>query len=423
MGGSTRVTSLLISAVAVFAAAMLVLATPDAWAQSGVTLDEAVSRALSNSCAAIGGPSGPFGPGIRGPAPVVFDLCPTAASGAVQGTSGGSVTSETRETSPDEERRVRQRLRENREAENKLRGLSLFVLGEFEKFEKDITKFEPGYTSNTWGGTIGADYTFTAWALAGLAFNYAHVDGAFRRSSGGFDTDSYGPIVYAEFFPVRNLFVDLIAGYAHKESTIQRDVDFAGQTGNGFVERHGRAIGEPSANQYTVGVNIGYDFIFRNLTIGPRVGMNYKLTRVDSFNERSTFGRACNNGVCVAADTTGLELGYDPQEETSLTTITGLFASLAINTGVGVFIPQGTFEWVHEFEDSQRAINFHFRDDPQRHRLFFNNDPPDRDYFHLGAGLVVVLPRGFTPFVNYRTLLGYKDQWSHAVTLGLRFSF
>ena len=422
MGGSIRVRPQLISAVGAFTAAILLLVSPDVWAQRGITLDEAVSAALSNSCAALGGTGGNYGPGIGAPASIT-SLCPTAASGSVQGTSGGSVTAETREGAPDEERRVRQRLREKRDAATKLRGLSLFVTGDYEAFDKRITKFEPGYSSDRWGGTLGADYSFTDWAVAGIAFSYAHVDGTFRRSRGGFETDSYGPLLYAGLVPAQNFFVDVVAGYTRKESTIERDVDFAGSTGNGFLERHGTALGDPGANQYIVGVNTGYDFVIRNLTIGPRVGVNYKLTTVDAFAERSRDAISCLTGVCAPRISTGLELAYDRQEETSLTTVAGIFASLAISTGFGVLIPQGTFEYVHEFEDDQRAIRFHFVDDLQRHRLRFNNDPPDRDYFHAGAGLVLVLPGGFSPFLNNRALLGYKDQSSHAVTVGLRFSF
>jgi hypothetical protein len=226
----------------------------------------------------------------------------------------------------------------------KLRGLSLFVTGDYEAFDKRITKFEPGYSSDRWGGTLGADYSFTDWAVAGIAFSYAHVDGTFRRSRGGFETDSYGPLLYAGLVPAQNFFVDVVAGYTRKESTIERDVDFAGSTGNGFLERHGTALGDPGANQYIVGVNTGYDFVIRNLTIGPRVGVNYKLTTVDAFAERRRDAISCLSGVCAPRISTGLELAYDRQEETSLTTVAGIFASLAISTGFGVLIPQGTFE-------------------------------------------------------------------------------
>ena len=62
-------------------------------------------------------------------------------------------------------------------------------------------------------------------------------------------------------------------------------------------------------------------------------------------------------------------------------------------------------------------------EDLARERFTFENDPPDRNYFNLGAGIVLVLPHGISPFVNYRSLVGYKDQSSHTVTAGLRVEF
>ena len=412
-----------LSAAVGVTAVTVLFAVSGAAAQPGITLNEAVSGALSNSCRALGGPvPGTFGPGIGDP-PSVLSLCPTAASGNVQGTSGGSVTVGTREAAPDEERRVLERLKEHRGGDRKLRGLSLFASGEFEAFDKDVTKFEPGYDSDRWAGTVGADYAFSDAIVAGIAFNYAHTEGNFKRSRAGFDTESYGPLVYAGFTPARNLFIDVVAGYARKEYSIERDVDFAGSTGNGFVERHGSTIGKPSGNQYIAGVKAGYDFVVRSLTIGPRLGVNYKLTTIDGYSERGRGGVSCLNGTCFPVSTTGLELAYDRQEEASLTGVAGVLASWAISTGFGVLIPQGTFEYVHEFEDNQREIRFRFVDDLRRTKLRFHNDPPDRDYFQAGAGLVLVLPGGYSPFINYRSLIGYKDVSSHAVTMGLRFSF
>jgi outer membrane autotransporter protein len=416
--------------VGAIAAAVLLLLSPAASAQSGVTLDEAVSAALRFSCAAMGGTGGSYGRGIGTPTSTT-SLCPTAGSGAgVQGTSGGSVTSGTSQGLQDEERRLLQRLKDKRagvssaaSADMNLPGLGVFVSGEFEAFEKRFTTFEPAYNSNRWGGTIGVDYPLTSWIVAGIAFSYSRVEGDFRRSTGGFDTDSYGPLVYAGLVPARNLFVDFVAGYTRKEFLIEREVAFAGDTGNGFVERQGLAIGDPSGDQYTVGLSAGYDFIIDNLTVGPRIGVNYKLTTIDAFTERSRRSRSCLNGVCTDVNTTGLELAYERQQETSLKTVAGIFASLAISTGFGVLIPQSTFEYLHEFEDNQRDIRFRFVEDFQRHTFKFSNDPPDRDHFQVGVGLVALLPGGFSPFVNFRALLGYKDQSSHTVTAGLRFTF
>jgi hypothetical protein len=61
--------------------------------------------------------------------------------------------------------------------------------------------------------------------------------------------------------------------------------------------------------------------------------------------------------------------------------------------------------------------------DPDAGKFRFQNDPPDRNYFNLGAGIVAVLPHGFSPFLNYRALVGYKDQSSHIGTAGVRIEF
>jgi outer membrane autotransporter protein len=312
------------------------------------------------------------------------------------------------------------------DATSGLRGASVFVAGEFEAFEKDITRFEPGYRSESGGGTLGADYAFTNWMVAGAAFNYTHVEGNVSRSSGGFETDSYGGLVYAGFVPARGFFIDAVLGYARKDYLIDREIAYATNTltAGSPRTRNGIAAGQTSGDQYTAGVNAGYDFIVRNLTIGPRVGLNYMLTTVNGFTERGRRASGCDPFVgCRSLPATGLELTYERQAETSLTSVGGVFASLAISTVFGVIIPQTTFEYVHEFQDDQRSIRFRFAEDLNRTKLRFSNDPPDRDYFHTSVGLVFVLPSGLSPFINYRTLLGYRDYTRHAVTAGLRFSF
>ena len=69
--------------------------------------------------------------------------------------------------------------------------------------------------------------------------------------------------------------------------------------------------------------------------------MNYRFTTIDGFAERGRRARACLDASVATVPRLGLELAYDRQEETSLTTTVGLFASLAINTGFGVLIPAG----------------------------------------------------------------------------------
>jgi outer membrane autotransporter protein len=79
-----------------------------------------------------------------------------------------------------------------------------------------VTKFELGYNTDTGRASLGFDYAFNDHRFVlGGAFTYDKINGRFD-SGGRFDTDSYGPVVYATIVPVPMSFVDITAGYARK---------------------------------------------------------------------------------------------------------------------------------------------------------------------------------------------------------------
>jgi outer membrane autotransporter protein len=410
-------------------------------------LSEVVTGAVANGCAGLSGATVALEPPKYGPN--LARLCPFIPPGGGSGivvigfaggeSSASTLVSETGQDLTSEERRVLERLRKKRsdsfsaspsassDTAFGLAGLGLFISTEYEAFDKDITRFESGYTSSTWSGTAGVDYVFAEWAIAGIAFSYSSVAGTFAQRGGDFDTDSIGGLLYATFLPVRNLFVDVVGGYTRKHYSTNRAVSYSEtnflNNGTSFLtSATGTASGETDGDEYHARLNFGYDFVFRRFTFGPRLGVNYRYTTIDSFSEKGKNAVICDP-VCSQASGTGLELSYTKQHETSLTTVAGLFGSVAFSTPFGVVVPQATFEYVHEFADDQRTIHFSFAEDLSREKFRFQNDPPDRDYFNIGAGVVFVMPGGFSPFVNYRTLLGYKDHSSHTVTAGLRFAF
>jgi outer membrane autotransporter protein len=382
------------------AAALLLLLPSLARSVQAQTFQEAFVNALTSDSSTCLGLGGPYGPRLAA-------IC-AAGSGAA---ASASLSIDTRGEA--EEQRILRRLRERRDGGGAggaddamgLRGLSLFVSSDYESFEKGVTRFEPGYDRDTWGGTVGADYSFGGKAIVGLAFNYSHADGTFSRHGGTFETTAYSPLLYGSVLPAPNFFVDLLAGYTRRDYTIARRYSFAN---SGVSIPVAVAHGDTNGNEFKTGVNAGYDFVAGRLTAGPRVGFNFRENHIDSYAERGD---------------TGLELAYDKQHRTSFTSNVGAFASLAISTGIGVVVPQATLEWVHEFQDNQRVIYFHFVEDLGGTRLRFQTDTPDRDYFNAGAGVVLILPRGLSPFFNFRQFFGYRRQSSQTFTVGLRFAF
>ena len=47
-------------------------------------------------------------------------------------------------------------------------------------------------------------------------------------------------------------------------------------------------------------------------------------------------------------------------------------------------------------------------------------DKPDRDYMNFGAGIALVLPNGWLPFIDYEGQFARKALSRHRVTFGLR---
>jgi outer membrane autotransporter protein len=354
-------------------------------------LNEVLTRILSNGCEF----QGPFGNDLA-------NIC-NASPGGAGSSAATTATADTRGGGEQIYRRLRQRQGSASADTGGTRGFGVFGSFDYQSFDKDTSRFETGFDRDTVGGTIGADYLFASGMVLGLAVNYAHEFGDYD-GGGGFDHDAYGVLAYGSFVPIPNLFVDATAGYTWKDYSFDRRASFSVP---GFAVA-GSTRGNTDGDEFRVGVNTGYDFLFGRFTVGPRVGVLYRETTIDDYRES---GR------------TGLELAYDNQNVQSLTTTAGVFGSVAISTGIGVIVPQVTAEYVHEFLDDQRSVGFRLVQDLGRTRFLYQTEAPDRDYFNVGAGVAMVLPNGFQPFLNYRELLGYRDRSSHTVTVGLRVPF
>jgi len=368
-------------------------------------LNDVLTRLLGNTCTELGVPTtGPLTNICRG-------VPPTGSA------SGGTAATDTesRLGESEEQRREGRRLAERRAGlggspDQPGAGFGVFVNGDYQFLNKDNTRFETGFEQHTVGTTAGLDYSFRGRAIVGAAFNYAHEFGDFSGVSGGFDNDAYGITFYGSVVPLDNAFIDAFIGYTRKEYSFDRRVhlEVPDAGGGPSLVALGRTDADTSSDEFHVGVNLGYDFIIRNFTVGPRLGVNYRDMRIASFQEHGQ---------------TGLELRYDNQNINSLTTSVGAFASMAISTSFGVLVPQATAEYVHEFMNDQRTVGFTFVYTPSRPRFLFQTDKPDRDFFNIGVGSVLVLPGGKSVFVNVRQLLGYDDRTATTVTAGLRVPF
>jgi uncharacterized protein YhjY with autotransporter beta-barrel domain len=277
-------------------------------------------------------------------------------------------------------------------------GLGVFISADYQHKDKTATDFELGYESDSVGPTIGVDYMIGTNGVIGGAFDYSHGFGEYDNNYGDFDTDTYTLIVYGSYFPTDQSFIDLALGVGRKEFK-NAHVDEGG--GPGTVE------GDTDGIEFTADVTGGYDFSFDGFTVGPRLGLHFKRTDINSFAETSGDPAAATNA-------------YSDQEDDSLTGTVGVQASYAISTSFGVVVPQVNAEYVREFLDDREEVTVNFGCcGPATIKL----DQPDRNHFNLGAGVVVVLPDGINPFLSYEAEVANYLEETHTVTAGVRLGF
>lgn len=283
-------------------------------------------------------------------------------------------------------------------------GINLFFSAEYEALNRDITQFGNGYDSDLSRVTIGADYQFTQYILAGLAVDYAHHEGDFING-GGFEIDTLGGFAFGSFRPFEQFFLQVTAGYARKMYKRDRNTLFILGT-TPIQTFNGMAKSDYNANEVRTGVLMGYNHSIGNFTISPRTGIDFLHIDFGTFSE--------SGGA-------GMGLTIHDDELSSLQTSLGLQASVALSTGWGALVPQVGFDWIHEFKNDQRDVEVSFVDDTRANRFTFQTTNPERDWMELNAGAIMELKNKIQIFVNYRTLIGHSFFDSHAGTIGVRF--
>lgn len=158
-------------------------------------------------------------------------------------------------------------------------GLGVFVSADYQHKDKTATDFELGYDSDSVGPTIGVDYQLGTSGVIGGAFDYNHTFGDYKGSYGDFGTDTYTFLLYGSYYPTDQSFIDLAVGVGPKEFE------------NEHIDEGGGAStvkGSTDGFEFTADLSGGYDFSFGAFTVGPRVGLHYKRSEMNSFTETSS---------------------------------------------------------------------------------------------------------------------------------------
>jgi outer membrane lipase/esterase len=258
---------------------------------------------------------------------------------------------------------------------------------------------EPGFDFHTAGVTAGADYRVLPQLVLGLALGYGSTRNDFDGGAGDVTSKGISVSGYAGY-TLGGFHADAIFTYGWIDYDTERRIASA----VGPVT----AKGSPGGDQLAVGANVGYDFSFGALTIGPTLRLTYVDVTVDGFNERG-------GGV--------FNMRLRRQDTESLTTSVGGEVSYAIGVPFGVLTPLLRFEWEHEYLAGSRLVTGTLASDPTGTVFGIRTSAPDRDYFNLGVGLTGTFRSGVSAFFYYEALLGRDRVTNHSFTAGVRLEF
>lgn len=266
-------------------------------------------------------------------------------------------------------------------------------------------EFEQGYNSTIPSVTLGAGYSISNSLEAGLAFNYSNSNADFN-TGGGFNIDSYTPLLYVNYLPFDNAFANLALGYTRQDQTNNRLAVAVTNGGDTTNTSSGLTKGNFNANQYTLNFLSGYDYAIENVTIGPRVGVDARQWEMNGYQETTN---------------TGLELSYNGQNQTSVQSSLGLFASSAHSFTFGVLVPQISASWVHEFENNSRTVSAQFvQTQPGTGGFSFQTENPARNWAAIDLGVSLVMQKSMQVFANFSTVQGNRNFESYGGNIGLR---
>ena len=134
-----------------------------------------------------------------------------------------------------------------------------------------------GYDAKTGGVAFGADNATDGYFRVGGMVGWAvtDVDG---KGVGNNQTDifSYQATLYGSYEPGQS-FVEGFLSYAYNDIETQRTINFGGLNRTASGDTHG--------NQYSAKVAVGRDYGFGNLTVTPKMSVQYTRVVIDDFTE------------------------------------------------------------------------------------------------------------------------------------------
>lgn len=290
----------------------------------------------------------------------------------------------------------------------------------FDRSVSDETSRERSFDGYSYSVSAGADYRLDDRTILGFLLGFdrtrSDFDGADPgvnftppNSEGDSDVDSYSLTVFGSRNLDDNVYVDGSFGFAYNRYDFVRDAVFQ-ETARVIPQTNVLATGDTHGYTTTASLGTGYDAAIDAFTVGVygRASVLYQTIR--SYTEDD-------------ANASGLNMNVDIDNRKSVTALVGFRGSRAISTDFGVLAPQFRVELERELLARNPKATTSFVNDAGATQFAIDGDRPDLTRVNVGLGMVLVAPHGWSGFVDFQALVGYRDFERYEGTLGFRKEF
>lgn len=280
--------------------------------------------------------------------------------------------------------------------------------------QQEGNQYTAGYDQDSLRLVFGADYRLRDNLIIGLSGNYASGSTDYWLDKGDMDTSTWGLGLYGTQYWEGGAFVEGTLGYDVSDYDMTRKIDYSIETNGVLTHVRQNATSTPESGTFYATLSGGYNIEAGSVTFTPALSLNYLRSNIDSYRERMSNPTAPGGSLAIA---------YDSQTYTSFNSRLGFMVSRAFSSSVGVWVPQLSLDWIHEFSADQEQIDARFVNDMSLTPLMISTTSPDRNYFDLGVGISGQFAQGRSAFLAINKLIGYEDVESYTISGGVRLEF
>ena len=255
----------------------------------------------------------------------------------------------------------------------------------------------PGYSSESGGVTLGADYKWNETFSTGIYAGYQGMQS--KQSGGNFICDNSSRFGLFGTYQKGGIFANAIVGGDSHSYQIDRTIQFPGLNRT--------ASSAPTAGELDSMLATGYDMRRGKFTFGPTTSLQYTYLGVQPFTE---------------AGAQSLNLNVANENANSLIYSLGshCFYTWQLNKEVLV-VPQINLAWQHEFLQNPYAINSSLQGGGGN--FTYMTTTPNRDSLYTGIGFTVNFAKKYDASFFYNASAGNNDLVSQNffASLGTRF--